>query len=341
MNNNKQKENMNNLKKIGLSALAGSLVAFSANAVEMGVSGTAEITYATIKGDGTAGITTGSPWGSNTSLKFSGSGNVGWADVTLVRTINDTLGSAYLSAYQTMDMGDLGTLSFDAIGGGLEGVTAYDDKLPTAYEEIWNGVSGSGIGGAASNDTLGYSNSMGPLSVSLATSKKGGTAASADGSTAAEAVTGTINDIHVSLDASMMLDGLTLMAGTSTTDYTNAGVEDDTAHVAHVLYSTGPISVGYRIGAAQSGTADTAGQDIEAASVAFAVNDNLSVSIGTQDTEYDTPSGVNITEGVDAISASYTVGAASVRLHRADSSNDGGVLTKDVEYMELSLVLSF
>ena len=162
---------MNNLKKIGLSALAGSLVAFSANAVEMSVSGTAEITYATLKGDGTAGVTTGSPWGSNTSLKFSGSGNVGWADVTLVRTINDKM-SAYLSAWQTMDMGDLGTLSFDAIGGGLAGVTAYDDKLPTAYEEIWNGVSGSGISGAASNDTIGYSNSFGPVSISLATSKR-------------------------------------------------------------------------------------------------------------------------------------------------------------------------
>jgi len=332
---------MNNLKKIGLSALAGSLVAFSANAVEMGVSGTAEITYATIKGDGTAGVTTGSPWGSNTSLKFSGSGNIGWADVTLVRTINDKLGSAYLSAYQTMDMGDLGTISFDAIGGGLEGVTAYDDKLPTAYEEVWNGVSGSGIGGAASNDTLGYSNSFGPISVSLATSKKGGVAASTDGGIGAEPVTGTISDIHFTVDGSMLLDGLTLMAGTSTTDYTNAADEDDTAHVGHVLYSSGPVSVGYRMGQAQSGTASTAGQNIDAMSVAFAVYDNISVSVATQDTEYDTPSGVNITENVDAISASYTVGAASVRMHRADSSNDGGVTGQDVEYMELSLVLAF
>ena len=332
---------MNNLKKIGLSALAGSLVAFSANAVEMGVSGTAEITYATIKGDGTAGVTTGSPWGSNTSLKFSGSGNIGWADVTLVRTINDKLGSAYLSAYQTMDMGDLGTISFDAIGGGLEGVTAYDDKLPTAYEEVWNGVSGSGISGAASNDTLGYSNSFGPISVSLATSKKGGVAASTDGGIGAEPVTGTISDIHFTVDGSMLLDGLTLMAGTSTTDYTNAADEDDTAHVGHVLYSSGPVSVGYRMGQAQSGTASTAGQNIDAMSVAFAVNDNISVSVATQDTEYDTPSGVNITENVDAISASYTVGAASVRMHRADSSNDGGVTGQDVEYMELSLVLAF
>jgi len=43
---------MNNLKKIGLSALAGSLVAFSANAVEMGVTGTAEVTYTTSGGKG-------------------------------------------------------------------------------------------------------------------------------------------------------------------------------------------------------------------------------------------------------------------------------------------------
>ena len=35
---------MNNLKKIGLSALAGSLVAFSAHAAEFSVSGSASIT---------------------------------------------------------------------------------------------------------------------------------------------------------------------------------------------------------------------------------------------------------------------------------------------------------
>ena len=36
---------MKNIKKIGLSALAGSLVAFSANAVELSVSGKTEVTY--------------------------------------------------------------------------------------------------------------------------------------------------------------------------------------------------------------------------------------------------------------------------------------------------------
>ena len=94
------------------------------------------------------------------------------------------------------------------------------------------------------------------------------------------------------------------------------------------------------MGQAQSGTDGTAGQNIEAMSIAFAVNDEISVSVGTQDTEYDTASGTNITENVDAISASYTVGAASIRMHNATSSNDGGVTGQDVDYMELSLVLA-
>jgi len=338
---------MNNLKKIGLSALAGSLVAFSANAVEMSVSGTAEITYTTIKGDHVATATaagqnptTANPFGSNTSLKFSGSGNVGWADVTIVRTLNDGIASS-LSTYQTMDMGDLGTISFDGHGGGLEGVTAYDDKLPTAYEEIWNGVSSSGISGAASNDTLGYSNTFGPLGVSLAYTK-GGTANSSDGSGANEASTGATSDAHITLDASGMIDGLTIMAGTTSTDVSIAGQNDTVGHVGHVVYSAGSVSVGYRMADYASGAAGTAGKIIDAASIAFAVNENMSISIGTQDTEYDKTNGVaNVTEKVDAISASYTAGAASVRLHAADSSSDGGLAGKEAEYMELSLVLAF
>ena len=36
---------MNKFKKVGISALAGSLAAFSAQAVEMSVSGSAKVTY--------------------------------------------------------------------------------------------------------------------------------------------------------------------------------------------------------------------------------------------------------------------------------------------------------
>ena len=337
---------MNNIKKIGLSALAGSLVAFSANAVEMSVSGVAEVTYTTNGGKGST--STGNPWGSNTSLSFSGSGDVGFGTATIVRTLQDGANHAtqtdnFLSAYQTVDMGSLGTLSFDSAGGGLEGVTAYDDLLPTAYEEVWNGV-GSGTSynaGAASNDTLGYSNSFGALGVSLATTK-GGTRATGDGGNGGT-LTGTTKDVVVTFDGSMLLEGLSGGVGTSTVDYTAAASDDDTVDMAYVNYSTGPVSVGYRISEIQSGTAGTAGKDVEAYAIAFNVNDNMSVSVATQDVEFDNTgaAAVNVTETIDAINLSYTMGAASVRATMSEASDDAGAAGSDDEHMEISLVLSF
>ena len=122
---------MKNITKVGLSALAGSLVAFSANAVDMSVSGTAEVTYTTNSGTGNnATGATGNPWGSNKAISFTGTGDVGFGTAKIVRTLNDNVSANWLSAWQTIDMGDLGKLSFDAVGGGLEGTSAYDDILP-------------------------------------------------------------------------------------------------------------------------------------------------------------------------------------------------------------------
>jgi outer membrane protein OmpU len=51
---------MNKFKKVGLSALAGSLAAFAANAGELAVSGSAEVTY---HNDSGSSDTTGNPFG--------------------------------------------------------------------------------------------------------------------------------------------------------------------------------------------------------------------------------------------------------------------------------------
>jgi len=337
---------MNNMKKIGLSALAGSLVAFSANAVEMGVTGTAEVTYTTSGGKGSA--PTGNPWGSNTAISFSGEGDVGFGTAKIVRTLQDganhgTFTDNFVSAWQTLDMGSMGKLSFDAAGGGLEGVTAYDDLLPTAYEEVWNGV-GSGTShnaGAASNDTLGYSNSFGGIGISLAQTR-GGTRATGDGGNGGTATT-TTSDWVVTLDGSALVDGLSGGVMASTASSSVAGVVDDEVVGGWVNYSSGPISVGYRMSEIQSGTASAAGKNVEAYAIAFNVNDNMSVSVATQDVEYDKAgaAAANVTETIDAINASYTMGAASVRASVSEANDDAGTAGTDDEHMELSLVLSF
>ena len=76
-------------------------------------------------------------------------------------------------------------------------------------------------------------------------------------------------------------------------------------------------------------------------SIAFNVNDNLAVSVGTQDTKYDRNATADTTETVDGFSAAYTMGATTVRASFAESSNDGGVAGSTAEYMEISLLLSF
>ena len=77
---NKQKgENMNNLKKIGLTALAGSLAAVSANAIEMSVSGATSVSY-TSSSTATAAAGAQGPGGQaigvDTTIMFNGSGEL-------------------------------------------------------------------------------------------------------------------------------------------------------------------------------------------------------------------------------------------------------------------------
>ena len=67
----------------------------------------------------------------------------------------------------------------------------------------------------------------------------------------------------------------------------------------------------------------------------------MKISIATQDREYDVPSGTNVTETSDAINASYTMGAMTVRGTFAESKDTAGQTGDNDEHMELSLVLAF
>ena len=91
---------MNIVKKIGYSALAGSLVAFSAQAVEMSVSGSAKITYENTD----QSEVTGNPYGMNTSMGFTGTGDVNGYETTLFITSADSVGGMS-SASVSVDLG--------------------------------------------------------------------------------------------------------------------------------------------------------------------------------------------------------------------------------------------
>jgi len=326
------------MKKLGLSALAGSLVAFSANAAELSVAGGVEVTY-TDTGGNTGNEVTGNSYGANSSVTMSGSGDVGFGTVSMTRTLNDG-NSGWGSSHQSLDMGDMGVLSFDSTAGALVGITANDDLMPTAYEEASTGVSAKGVSGVGSTNVIGYRNTFGMFSVSAGYSQNG--TSTAESGSSGEASHGSSEDIYVSMNG--LMDGLTIGAGFASLGATNTSTtsKDTKESVANIVYSTGPVSVGYRVWENNEGAAGTTSRTGDHMAIAFNVNDNFKLSYGVQDTEVEAISATAaVTEEVTGISAAYTSGAASVRLNHSKADNDNGVEGVDDETTELSLVLSF
>ena len=138
-----------------------------------------------------------------------------------------------------------------------------------------------------------------------------------------------------------MIEGLTLQYGKSTTDFAKAGENDDVDQVGHILYSTGPVSVGYRMATFEDSSTGLNHNEMEAYSIAFNVNDEFSVSFATQDKLFDVPSGSDVTETSDAINASYTMGAMTIRGTVGEADAVGGVQGVTDEHMELSAIFAF
>ena len=122
---------MTNLKKIGLTALAGSLIATTAMAGSLSVSGGAKLSHTT-KG-GTSDPATGNNWGMQKLISFTGGGELdNGHSVSLSHYM--TAEGAQSSSILAYDMGDIGKISFTDGAGGI-GIAGIDDLMPTAVEE--------------------------------------------------------------------------------------------------------------------------------------------------------------------------------------------------------------
>ena len=314
---------MTNLKKIGLTALAGTLASTASYAGELTVSGTAQMTYdANSTKTSSAAETSSEAFETNTSLFFSGSGELdnGFA-VSVTQNLTE---AGFSSGSMSVDMGDMGKIMMYQVTNSA-GIASIQDKVPNAGEQAWDdnaadhGDPANGIvdpnGG---DDVLGYTVSANGFTLSTALSFPG------DGAETSAALT-----------ASGLVDGLTVGAG-----YGNdqQATSDDDLSTAFITYAAGPIT----IGAQQSKVEDeSANQDIErdAYGVTFAVNENLSISYGISDTDYDSTSLVD--EENTGISASYTTGGMTVGVVNNSKDNANGTSGSDQETTELKLTFAF
>jgi outer membrane protein OmpU len=332
-------KNMNNIKKIGLTALAGSLVAISAQAAEMTVSGATVLTYTSE--DGTE--VTGNPLGMKTNIGFTASGEVNGYNVSYMQTSADQF-AGMSSARLSVDMGDIGTIAFDQ--GSGSGLGTIDDKTPTAAEEIWDGLdttTAGRVGAAGASGVVNYVNTFEGVTLNAAVRKGSGTK-NADGASSG-AGQGAWDFALTTDGSSMGVDGLAIGLGYGEAENgSEAGsTYGDKEHMtAFANYSVGPVTFGYQISYLEANTVGTDDQDVSAWGLAFNVNENLSLSYGERDVVYKgAGTSADVTEKFDGIAVAYTMGSMKIAGNMNDGSNLGGVSAANDSMTEIAVSFAF
>jgi len=310
---------MNNLKKLGLTALAGSLVASTAYAGTLEVSGSASVKYQSRSGSSGATSVQGNPWSDNNDISFSGSGELeNGMTVGYAYTMSDAV---FSSSSVSLDMGDAGLVAFghDSAFGGIDTIK---DKMPTAGEEAWDDHGtgdDAGVTDVGADPSLYYKITMNGITAS-----------------ASYARTGLGTDNSVAIVASELVEGAEFGIGTGTNVISNTS-EDDLA-TAYAKYTTGPITVGAQLSQIDK-TAANSDLDRKAAAVSFAVNENLSISYGISNVEYENSTKTDA-ESV-GVSASYTMGGITIGAVRNTTDSFAGTAGSDREFTEVSLSFAF
>ena len=323
---------MNKLTKIGFSALAGSLIAVSAHAGSMSVSGSAGMSISDADVDNTQATTAeGNTWSMGDSLTFTGSGDMdnGMSISVSFEVDNDDVGggNVYDSHSMTLNTNGMGSITF-AGHGGSSAMSAIDDKTPNAYEESWDGVTNGDeetlVGGSSGDNMFTYkSDEINGMQVTVGY-LPGGTA---------KTTTGSYMDFAVSVKPEAV-EGLTLGFGMGESEETAGSAVDEQA--LYALYTYGSFTIGYQMNEAD-GPSATDDVEFTAAGVSYAVTDDISIAYN-QSTS-DMASATNDQEA-SGISASFTTGGITVG-GMMNSIDNVSHSTKDAEGYELNIAFAF
>ena len=359
---------MNNLKKIGLTALAGSLVSLgSATAGEMSVSGSINTTLKFGKGGGNTGRTLGT----DRDVAFKGSGELDNGTTFSMSTILDD-SYAVSSSTTTITTPSLGSFTLGTDTGSAS--YAYDEEVPQAYEQMSDGkqTMANLVGNFMDSNHVMYTapalEMMGAtIQAHLGYSPQASDVGAGDGGQATYSET-----YKEGKEAGITITYEGLKAGFYGAERSNVtpvasgsdAVADEFNGVWYAKYSFGPVSVGYSesyMDAGLTGSAEattTAKAERTAAglfegdqmSIAFNVNDNLSISYTTSDETYDSQDDAatavttddDVTETIDALQIAYSMGGMSIKAYNMEVTNpDQDDDAADQSVTEIALGFAF
>jgi hypothetical protein len=306
--------------------------------------------------------------GTDKGLTVSGSGELdnGWT-FSIYTYFSDALG---ISSHATsLTMGSLGTITAGQAFGGNSG--SYDEEVPQAYEQTSDRQQNSAnqVGNWMDNGGLTWKPSsfdidgLGSIQAHVGFSPDADDVATNNGSVGTKSGTwGAGYDLGLTISTDM---GLTVGAYGATRENESPasdGHRDEFNGSWYAKYTMGSVSVGYSEAYYDSGIAGTATGATTAKaigtsagyfenqqmSIAFNVNDNLSISY-TESTDtynaqasHDNTDIADVDQETEALQLAYSMGGMTIKAFQMESSNPGwdSDATKNT-FSEISIGLSF
>ena len=314
---------MNKFKKLGLTALAGSLVASTAYAGEMSVAGSASIGIKNNAGtDGGKSITMGN------QLTFSGGGELdNGLSVALSFVLDhaDNVASGFDSHSITVSSDTLGSIvvAGDGTGNAQSALdtTAAGDAWDNGFTHGAAATAYVAMGGstASNNKSVNYTFPSVMDDLALSASYSGTTTAIKSTTAWAATYTG--------------IEGLSVSYGSG--ENGTVGSEADVTTMK-ASYAMGSFTAAY----SNTENDTSAGTDEEMTSfkISYTVTDDLSVSYGEESHE---TSGESVDEEFEAISVSYTTGGMTLTAAQYDASGLANTAGNTAERWKLGASFAF
>ena len=306
--------NMNNFKKIGLTALAGSLVATSVYAGEMSVSGSASWRISNHAGtDGGKTMAMGNQLtftgggemdnGMNVSLSFILDQGDNTVDTTATTTTTSIATAPFDSHSITVSSDAMGAISFAGEGAW----SAQNTIDTTAAGDIWDNTFGFVYPTNASAGTKTLLWAMPSMVDGLDVKASYNASSAGEEGTVGYALTYT------------GVEGVSVSYGFGEKGSTTAGTGGIEITTMKASFAFGPITAAMSIN--DYDISGASNEEQSSYKISYSVSDDLSVSYGAETHE---TTGQTYDEEFSQVSVSYTTGGLTATLRETDAENVGG-----------------
>ena len=318
---------MNNFKKIGLTALAGSLVATSVVAGEMSVAGSASFN---MKNFSNVNDQDGRKMSMGNQLTFTGGGEMDNGmnvSLSFILDQGDNADSAAGLAEAPFDSHSIsvGSDTMGTITFAGEGASAAVDTIDTtAAGDIWNNTFTYTAPTSAIGDEKTLLWAL-PSFVDGLDAKISYTGARA----------GRDSDVSYALTYTG-IEGASISYGFGSTGGTDAAEGGDVT-VMKASFAFGPVSAGMSINDYGSGSGITA-QEQSSYKISYSVSDDLSISYGSETHE---TTGQSFDEEFSQISVAYTTGGLTISASQTEAENMNDTSGTEQSLWNLGLSFAF